>query len=95
MLTDLGYSVLKAKDADAAMAVIESGIAIDVLFTDVVMPGKLQSTELARRARQRMPNIAILFTSGYTDHAIQHGGLLDDGAEILNKPYSRDELDRS
>ena len=94
MLTDLGYSVLKAKDADAAMAVIESGIAIDVLFTDVVMPGKLQSTELARRARQRMPNIAILFTSGYTDHAIQHGGLLDDGAEILNKPYSRDELDR-
>jgi DNA-binding LytR/AlgR family response regulator len=58
------------------------------------MPGKLHSTELARRAQQRLPNIAILFTSGYTDNALQHHELLDEGAEILNKPYSREELAR-
>src|SRR6185312_17457744 len=73
MLSELGYSVLRAKDADSALAVIESGAAIDVLFTDVVMPGKLQSTELARKAQQRMPGVAVLFTSGYTDNALMHG----------------------
>lgn len=92
MLTELGYSVLKAKDADSALAVIESGIPIDVLFTDVVMPGKIQSTELARRARNRLPRIAVLFTSGYTDNAIVHGNMLDEGSQILNKPYSREDL---
>ena len=94
MLEDLGYSVLKAKNADNALAVIESGVSIDVLFTDVVMPGKLQSTELARRAQQRLPNIAVLYTSGYTDNAMRHGNLLEAESEILSKPYSREELAR-
>ncbi len=58
MLTDLGYRVLKAADADSALAVVESGLPIDLLFTDVVMPGNLRSPELARRARQRLPDIA-------------------------------------
>jgi PAS domain S-box-containing protein len=94
MLSELGYSVLKAKDADAALAIIESGIAIDVLFTDVVMPGKLQSSELGRKAQQRLPQIAVLFTSGYTDNAIVHGDRLDEGVDLLNKPYTRAELAR-
>jgi PAS domain S-box-containing protein len=94
MLSDLGYSVLKAKGADDALTIIESGIAIDVIFTDVVMPGRLQSSELARKAQQRMPNIAVLFTSGCTDNAIVHGDRLDEGVELLNKPYSLDELAR-
>jgi PAS domain S-box-containing protein len=92
MLTDLGYRVVKAKDPDSAMAIVESGIGIDVLFTDVVMPGKLRSTELAKRAQARLPNLAVLFTSGYTDNAMRHGGLLDETAHILNKPYRRDDL---
>lgn len=93
-LVELGYRVLKAKDADSAMAVIESGVSIDVLFTDVIMPGKIPSTELARRAQQRLPHLAVLFTSGYTDNAMLHGDVLDHGAAVLNKPYTREELAR-
>ena len=92
MLTDLGYRVLTAKDATSALSIIESGVPIDLLFTDVVMPGPLKTTELARQARQRQPNIAVLFTSGYTENAIVHGGRLDEGVELLGKPYTREAL---
>ena len=94
LLIGLGYRVLKAKDADSALAIIESGAAIDLLFTDVVMPGSLRSPELARQARLRLPEIAILFTSGYTNNAIVHGGRLDQGLELLSKPYSRESMAR-
>jgi len=93
-LTDLGYRVLKAPNATSALSVIDSGVPIDVLFTDVVMPGPLRSPELARKARERMPDIAVLFTSGYTENAIVHGGRLDAGVELLSKPYSSDALAR-
>ncbi|MBB3406990.1 hypothetical protein FHT87_000890 [Rhizobium sp. BK316] len=94
MLTDLGYYVLKAKDAQSALTVIESGAHIDLLFTDVVMPGPLKSPELARMARERLPNVAILYTSGYTENSIVHGGRLDPGLELLSKPYTREALAR-
>ena len=94
MLTDLGYRVLKAVDAQSALNVIESGIPIDMLFTDVVMPGTLKSPELARKARQRLPDLAVLFTSGYTENSIVHGGRLDAGVELLSKPYTREALAR-
>ncbi|ARO27311.1 hypothetical protein CO659_05355 [Rhizobium sp. S9] len=94
MLSDLGYYVLKAKDAHSALTVIESGAHIDLLFTDVVMPGPLRSPELARMARQRLPDIAVLYTSGYTENSIVHGGRLDPGLELLSKPYTREELAR-
>jgi CheY-like chemotaxis protein len=94
MLTDLGYRVLKAADAASALAVVESGVPIDVLFTDVVMPGTLRSPELARMARERLPKLAVLFTSGYTENAIVHGGRLDPGVELLGKPYTRESLAR-
>jgi CheY-like chemotaxis protein len=87
LLSDLGYAVLKAKDAQDALA-------IDLLFTDVVMPGPVRSPELARQARERLPDVAILFTSGYTDNAIVHGGRLDPGIELLSKPYRREALAR-
>lgn len=93
-LADLGYRVLKARDADSALTVIDSGMPIDLLFTDVVMPGKLRSPELARKAVQRLPGIAVLFTSGYTENSIVHGGRLDPGVELLSKPYTRDALAR-
>jgi PAS domain S-box-containing protein len=94
LLGDLGYAVLKAKDAAGALSVIESGVPVDLLFTDVVMPGPLKSTELARHARERMPDIAVLFTSGYTENSIVHGGRLDPGVELLSKPYTREALAR-
>lgn len=92
MLQELGYRVLKAPDAAAALLVIESGAAIDLLFTDVVMPGPLKSVDLARKAREWVPSIAVLFTSGYTENSIVHGGRLDEGVKLLSKPYTREQL---
>ncbi len=92
LLTDLGYRVIATKDADAALKVIESGEPIDLLFTDVVMPGKLKSTELARLAREKLPRLGVLFTSGYTENSIVHGGRLDEGVHLLSKPYPIDAL---
>ena len=92
LLRELGYKVLTAKDASSAVPILESGVKIDLLFTDVVMPGPVRSPELARKAKQRLPNVAILFTSGYTDDAIVHGGRLDPGINLLAKPYSRQAL---
>ncbi len=94
LLSELGYRVFKAKDAASALGVVESGMPIDLLFTDVVMPGPMRSPELARKAKERLPNLAVLFTSGYTENAIVHGGRLDRGVELLGKPYSRDQLAR-
>jgi CheY-like chemotaxis protein len=94
MLADLGYQVLRARDANSAIAIIESGVAIDLLFTDVVMPGAFGATELARRAQERLPGLPVLFTSGYTENAIIHGGRLEQGVELLSKPFTQDELAR-
>ncbi|WP_430246161.1 PAS domain S-box protein [Neorhizobium sp. DAR64861/K0K2] len=92
LLQELGYRVLKAPDAASALTIIESGMAIDLLFTDVVMPGSLKSSELARKAKERMQHIGVLFTSGYTENSIVHGGRLDPGVQLLSKPYSREQL---
>lgn len=94
MMNDLGYRVLTAKDAASALTVIESGVPVDLLFTDVVMPGPLTSTDLARKAQERLPGIAVLFTSGYTENSIVHGGRLDAGVDLLSKPYTREALAR-
>lgn len=94
MLSNLGYRVLKARDALSALAIVESGVPIDVLFSDVVMPGPMRSPAMARKVRQRLPGIAVLFTSGYTDNAIVHAGRLDAGIELLSKPYTHEALAR-
>ncbi len=92
LLDDLGYTVLQARDADRALAVIESGARIDLLFTDVVMPGKITSREMADRARHLVPHLPVLFTSGYTRNSIVHGGRLDPGVQLLSKPYTQEQL---
>ncbi|WP_426110258.1 PAS domain-containing protein [Massilia sp. PWRC2] len=92
LLGELGYRVLKAGDATSALAIVASGMPIDLLFTDVVMPGPLRSPELARKARELQPQMAVLFTSGYTENAIVHGGRLDAGVDLLGKPYTRAAL---
>ena len=94
MLGALGYKVLKAEDGESALAVLHSGAQIDLLFTDVIMPGPVSSTEMARQARELQPDIAVLFTSGYAQDVIVHEGRLDAGVELLSKPYRREELAR-
>lgn len=92
LLRELGYDVLTATNAAGALPIIESGVKIDLLFTDVVMPGPMRSPELARKAVERIPDIAVLFTSGYTENAIVHGGRLDPEVNLLSKPYTRHQL---
>jgi PAS domain S-box-containing protein len=94
ILSGLGYRVLKANNAQSALTILESGISVDLLFTDVVMPGPLRSPDLAKRAKALLPDIEVLYTSGYTQNAIVHGGRLDPGVELLSKPYRREELAR-
>lgn len=92
MLEGLGYWVVEAADAAAALSIIESGSCFDLLFTDVMMPGPMRSTELAERARELLPGIEVLYTSGYAENAIVHGGRLDPGVSLLSKPYRREQL---
>lgn len=93
-LLQLGYQVLKASDAQSALVVLQSGVHIDLMFTDVVMPGPIRSPELARQALTLIPGLEVLFTSGYTENAIVHGGRLDPGVTLLSKPYRVDDLAR-
>jgi signal transduction histidine kinase/ActR/RegA family two-component response regulator len=92
MLEDLGYTVLEASGGAEALAVLRRGDRIDLLFTDVVMPGPINGRQLADEARKLDPRVRILFTSGYTENAIIHHGRLDPGLELLSKPYTRDQL---
>jgi PAS domain S-box-containing protein len=93
-LSSLGYRVLKADNGERALAIVHSGIPIDMVFTDVVMPGTVPATELARQARQLLPDVEVLFTSGYPRDAIVHEGRLDAGVELLSKPYRSNQLAR-
>jgi CheY-like chemotaxis protein len=91
-LTELGYNVLQAHDAEAALRLIERhGEPLDLLFTDVVMPG-LSGRELADAARALQPGLKVLYTSGYTRNAIVHGGRLDPGVEMIVKPFTFEAL---
>jgi signal transduction histidine kinase/DNA-binding response OmpR family regulator/CHASE3 domain sensor protein len=94
MLTELGYHVLRAENAEAALKLFEGGAKVDLLFTDVVMPGAISTRDFTRQVQAVHPRIKILYTSGYTQNAIVHNGRLDDDAFLLSKPYRKDELAR-
>ena len=93
-LRGLGYTVTEAADADAALALLSSGTRPAILFTDVVMPGRLSSRALAEQAQRMVPGLAVLFTSGYTQNAIVHNGQLDPGINLLSKPWRTEDLAR-
>jgi PAS domain S-box-containing protein len=87
-LRELGYRVLEAHDGSAALRLLErQEQPIDLMFTDVVMPG-MTGRELADFAREKQPDLRVLYTSGYTRNAIVHGGRLDEGVEMISKPFT-------
>ncbi|QNA89774.1 response regulator [Massilia sp. Dwa41.01b] len=92
ILSALGYDVLQAGDAAAAAAIIESGRHIDLVFTDVIMPGPMSSTELADVLHRHLPAAQILYTSGYAEGVLAHEGKLDASVHLLQKPYHPDAL---
>lgn len=89
-----GYAVLEARDGEEALRLAhESGVAPDLLLTDIVMP-LLGGPELARRLRRDMPGLRVILMSGYTDDAYVLHGALDDDVGFLGKPFAPDELAR-
>ena len=91
-LRDVGYHVLEATDAEDALRIADTvPDRIDMLITDVVMPG-IGGRELAERFATARPDAAVLFVSGYTRNAIVHHGVLDEGIEFLQKPFGPAEL---
>ena len=93
LLQRLGYTVLVAGNADRAIQLFEENPSIDLLLTDVVMPG-VSGPELTRLLVERRPSLKVIYMSGYTDEAIVHHGVLDPGIDFLHKPFTSEELGR-
>ena len=91
-LRELGYHVLEVADGTAALAVLRREPRIDLLFTDVVLPGGMTGAQVAAQARGLRPGLRVLFTTGYARNAIVHQGRLDSGVHLLTKPFSHAEL---
>ncbi|MDF1586302.1 hybrid sensor histidine kinase/response regulator [Marinimicrococcus flavescens] len=93
LLRMLGYELEQAAGGEQALAILEAGLEVDLLFTDVMMPGALDGGELARRARLLRPGLAVLFSSGHAGASLLRDGRLEPGVTLLNKPYGAAELD--
>jgi CheY-like chemotaxis protein len=91
-LRELGYRVVEADDARTALRALDQVAQIELLFTDVVLPGGVNGRELADEVVRRSPRTRVLFTTGYTKNAIVHHGRLDPGVHLLGKPFSYAEL---
>jgi len=91
-LRELGYRVLEAASGAAALQILGNNNDVDLLFTDVVMPGGVNGRQLADDTARRRPMLKVLFTTGYTRNAIVHHGRLDPGIHLLSKPFSFQEL---
>jgi PAS domain S-box-containing protein len=91
-LRSLGYRTIAAADGREALDHVRNGLAFDLLFTDVIMPGGINGRQLADDVVGRRPEVRVLYTSGYTDNAIIHHGRLDEGVLLLSKPYRKNQL---
>ncbi len=93
-IESLGYKTLEASRASEALEIIDNPNHLDLLFTDVIMPGSMNGRQLVDEALVRRPGLKTLFTSGYTENAIVHHGRLDTGVLLLAKPYRKSDLAR-
>lgn len=91
-LRELGYRVIEAHDGPSALRLLERQPRVDLLFTDVVLPGGLTGAQVAAQARALRPTLKVLFTTGYARNAIIHHGRLDRGVQLIVKPFSFNEL---
>jgi CheY-like chemotaxis protein len=91
ILRELGYKVLEAVDAETALQILKGAGRVDLLFTDVVLPGR-NGRMLADSARLLRPTLRILFTTGYSRNAIVHQGRLDADVHLISKPFTFDQL---
>jgi PAS domain S-box-containing protein len=91
-LRELGYHVLEAKDGPAALQALSSHGKVDLIFSDVVLPGGMSGADVVAKARETDPMLKALFTTGYSRNAIVHHGRLDKGVHLLPKPFSFEDL---
>jgi CheY-like chemotaxis protein len=91
-LRQLGYRVLSASGGPEALEILRAHPDVDLLFTDVIMPGGMNGPQLAEAAHRLSPGLPVLYTSGYTENAIVHHGRVDPGVNLLHKPYRRETL---
>ncbi len=94
ILEDLGYAVIEAADVAEALHKMSDAPLVDLLFTDVVLPGGASGRDLAQKLTLMYPALPVLFTTGYTRNAIVHHGRLDADVHLLAKPYTQQELAR-
>jgi hypothetical protein len=92
LLRDEGYQVLIAGNGDAAMQMLLEGVEVDLIFTDVVMPGLIKSSDLFAWAKVQKPPVAVLFTSGHTRDIISRNHQLSPDTHLLGKPYGPESL---
>lgn len=91
ILSELGYGVIEAADAESAIRLLKGPVRIDILFTDIVLPGS-NGRALADEALRIRPGLRILFTTGYSRNAIVHHGRLDAGVDLITKPFTFEQL---
>lgn len=92
ILRELGYRVIEAHDGPSALRLLARQIKVDLLFTDVVLPGGMNGAQVAAQARGIKPDLKVLFTTGYARNAIVHHGRLDAGVQLITKPFSMSDL---
>ena len=92
VLGELGYEVLTAHDAASALRVLGEQTGVDLLFTDIGLPGGMNGRQLADEALRRFPALRVLFTTGYTRNAVIHHDRLDPGVELIVKPFTQTGL---
>ena len=92
VLRELGYRVVEAHDGESAIQLLNRQDRLDLLFTDMVLPGGMTGRELADTARTRRPDLKVLFTTGYARNAIVHNGRLDPGVQMIAKPFTLADL---
>ena len=90
ILRELGLVVRHVPDARSALVLLEDGVSVDIVFSDIVMPGGMSGIELAHEIRRRRPGLPIVLTTGYSEGVSDHAGI--DGFPLLNKPYAIGEL---
>jgi CheY-like chemotaxis protein len=92
ILRDLGYRVIEAHDGPSALRLLERQFRVDLLFTDVVLPGGMTGAQVAAQARGIKSDLKVLFTTGYARNAIVHHGRLDQGVQLITKPFGISDL---
>ena len=92
VLEDLGYTAIEAADSVAGLKVLQSDVRIDLLVTDVGLPGGMNGRQMADAGRVRRPDLKVLFVTGYAENAVLGHGYLEPGMEVLTKPFAMEAL---